>query len=48
MNFLFKGFEHVFKALKHMYKGLGQVFQVLEHKFPCSLTILVDYLETYL
>ena len=34
MNFLFKGFEHVFKALKHMYKGLGQVFQVLEHKFP--------------
>ena len=34
MNFLFKGFEHVFKALKHMYKGLGQVFQALEHKFP--------------
>ena len=29
---MFKGFEFMFRALKHLSKALGQVFQAFEHK----------------
>ena len=45
---MFKGLKHMFKALKLLSTALGQVFWGLGYKISCSLTILVDYLETYL
>jgi hypothetical protein len=31
-DFMFKGLEHMFQALKLLYTAFGQVFQALEHK----------------
>ena len=54
-DFMFKGLKLLSKGCKLLYKGLEHMFQALVQKIYnvgnknlCSLTILVDYLETYL
>ena len=38
----------MFKGLKHLSKGCELLYKALKHMFKCSLTILVDYFESYL
>ena len=45
---MFKGLKLLSKARKLLSKALKHMFKGLEQKISCSLTILVDYLETYL
>ena len=45
---MFKGLKLLSKGCKLLSKGLEHMFQPLGQKILCSLTILVDYLETYL
>ena len=45
---MFKGLKHLSKGRELLSKGLKHMSKALEHKISCSLTILVDYLETYL
>ena len=45
---MFKGLRYLSKALELLSTALEHKFKGLEHKISCSLTILVDYFESYL